>query len=332
MHYEPNFQTLLYYFVLIFFNVMSYSEGVSIRPRFSTIYFDGIHSKTLEGVEEEKRECQEEVYKIRERLAMLIAGNPKDLMNKEDWDEYTEPTSWITFQLNEVEEQLQEALQKYGELNVYERLLEQWNEGKWSAEASWEDVYDDIKHTADSKTIFPEEEDADHDFKYDILLGKKKLEDKSIEEAFNRGLENVKLDKDEQQALYRKVYATIDDDIFVTYKGQWLFRSPEEAINAINHRINIPVFEYFKNDFVNNHHEFFDSLCEWLYIDKDIDKLKSLVNDFDNIKLMSSDYKKMYELVTEAIGNYMESRVKIHYVYDELIYDKMSKKEAPKNA
>ena len=103
---------------------MSYSEGVSIRPRFTTIYFDDIHSKTLEGVEEEKRECQEEVYKIRERLAMLIAGNPKDLMGKEDWDEYTDPTSWITWQLDELEEQLQSALQKYGELNVYERILE----------------------------------------------------------------------------------------------------------------------------------------------------------------------------------------------------------------
>ena len=56
---------------------MSYSEGVSIRPRFTTIYFDDIHSKTLEGVEEEKRECQEEVYKIRERLAMLIPSTMK---------------------------------------------------------------------------------------------------------------------------------------------------------------------------------------------------------------------------------------------------------------
>ncbi len=310
---------------------MSYSEGVSIRPRFSTIYFDDIHSKTLEGVAEEKRECQEEVYKIRERLAMLIAGNPKDLMNKEDWDEYTEPTSWITFQLNEVEEQLQVALQKYGELNVYEHLLEQWDEGTWSTEASWEDVYDDIKHTADSKVIFPTEEDADHNFKYDIMFGKKKLEDKSIEEAFNRGLKNVKLDKDEQRSLYSKIYVTIDDDIFVTYKGQWLFRSPKEAMKAVQHRLNIPVLEYFKNDFVNNHRDFFESLFEWINEDE-VKELKGFVENFDNFTIMSKEYNRMYELINKAINNYMASRVKIHYVYDELVYDKKVKKEASKNA
>ena len=311
---------------------MSYSEGVSIRPRFTTIYFDDIHSKTLEGVEEEKRECQEEVYKIRERLAMLIAGNPKDLMGKEDWDEYTDPTSWITWQLDELEEQLQSALQKYGELNVYERILEQWTDGRWSSEASWEDVYDDIKDTAESKTIFPEERQADEHFHADLMLGKKKLEDKSIKEAFNRGLKNIKLDDDERHSLHKKVYAIIDeDDIFVTYTGQWLFVSEEECMKAVKHRLNIPVLEYFKNDFVSRHKDFFESLIEWLYLDEEKNELKTLVDNFDNLTIMSKEYQRMYELVSKAIENYMKTRVQIHYIYDELVYDKMVKKQGSKN-
>lgn len=287
------------------------TDGVSIKPRFSTIYFDDIHSKTLEGVEEEKRKCQETVQQMRERLAMLIAGNPKDLMGREDWDEYTDPTSWITWQINEIEEQLQEAIQKYGELNVYESLLDEWTDGRWSTEASWEDIYEDVLKTSDSKLVFPEEQYADTEFKHDLLFGRTKLEDSSIEEAFERGLSNVKLDEGNANEINNKVFAKIDGKLFVTYKGQWLFTSEEQAMKAVMHRLNIPVLEYFKTDFIKSHPEFFDSINKWLD-NEESEKFKSYIEDIDNIQIMSSKFTNMYDLFIKGMNRYISSRVKFY--------------------
>lgn len=295
---------------------MSYSEGVSIHPRFSTIYFDDIHSKTLEGIEIEQHECQEEVFKIREKLAMLIASSPKQLMTDEDVEEYASVQTWITEQINSIEEELQCVLRKYGRLEIYEQLLDEWVNGHFYEETHWENIYEDIKDTSNSNIIFPEEKYADTDFKHDLLFGKTKLEDSSIEEAFERGMNNVKLDDETRKQYYSKVYANIDGELFVTYKGQWLFSSIDSAMDAIRHRLNIPLLEYVKKDFINRKPEFFESLKKWLD-ENESKELDEYIGNFDKITLMSKEYTRMYDLVKKATDNYIKSRVTFHNVEEE---------------
>lgn len=295
---------------------MSYSEGVSIHPRFSTIYFDDIHAKTLEGIEIEQHECQEEVFKIREKLAMLIASNPKQLMTDEDIEEHGTVQSWITAQINNIEEELQCVLKKYGRLEIYEQLLDEWVNGHFYEEAHWENLYEDIKDTSNSNIIFPEEKCADTDFKHDLLFGKTKLEDSSIEEAFERGMNNVKLDDETRNQYYSKVYANIDGQLFVTYKGQWLFSSINSAMEAIGHRLNIPLLEYVKKDFIDRKPEFFESLKKWLD-ENESKELDEYIENFNKLPLMSKEYTRMYDLVKKATDNYIKSRVTFHTVEEE---------------
>lgn len=292
------------------------SDGVYVKPRYPLVYFDDIHSKTMNGVQEEQRECQEDVYKIREKLAMLIAGNPKDLMSEDDWEEYGGASAWITAQLNEIEEDLQITLRKYGRLEVYENLLYEWEDEDWSRSSEYSTIYDraDLSSEEDRNIVFPEPKQADDKDRWKISLGMEPATEKSIDEVFENGFKNIELEEHNQRIIENLVFARICGKVFCTYTGQWLFKNEDECFKAIKDKLSIQVSNYSTKKFIEAHPEFFKSVAKELD-NEEQDRLHEYVNDVNSLgTIMSKNYQDFYSLLNKAFDHYILSKVNFLHV------------------
>lgn len=295
---------------------MSSTDGVYIKPRYPLVYFDDIHSKTLQGVENEQRECQEDVYKIREKLAMLIAGNPKDLMSESDYEEYGDASNWITWQLNEIEEDLQLALRKYGRLEVYENLLYEWEESDWSSSAQYSTIYEnpDLNSNDWTNIIFPEPKYANDKDKWKVSLGIELPEEKSIDEVFGNAFKNIELEEQNQKIIENLVFAKINGKIFCTYTGQWLFKNEEQCFIAIKDKLGIQVSNYASMKFIKANPEFFESVSKEL-IDVEKDRLLDYVKNPESLgQIMAKNYNDFYSLLSKAFDHYILSRIDFYHM------------------
>ena len=292
------------------------NDGIYIKPRYPLVYFDDIHSKTLQGVENEQHECQEGVYKIREKLAMLIAANPKDLMSEADYEEYGDATNWITWQLNEIEEDLQAALRKYGRLEVYENLLYEWEESDWSSSAQYSTIYEnqDLNSNELKDIIFPEPRYANDKDRWKVSLGMELPIETSIYEVFENAYKNIELEEHNQRIIENLVFARIRGKVFCTYTGQWLFKNEEQCFIAIKDKLCIQVSNYASVKFIKAHPEFFESVSKEL-IDVERDRLLDYVKNTESLgQIMSKNYNDFYSLLNKAFDHYILSRIDFFHI------------------
>lgn len=293
------------------------SDGVYIKPRYPLVYFDDIHSKTMNGVQEEQRECQEDVYKIREKLAMLIAANPKDMMSEDDLEEYGGASAWITAQLNEIEEDLQSALRKYGRLEVYENLLYEWEEPDWSASADYSNIYDrvDLSSEEDRNIVFPEQRQANDKDRWKISLGMEIANESSIYEVFENAYKNIELEEHNQRIIENLVFARIRGKVFCTYTGQWLFKNEDECFKAIKDKLSIQVSNYANIKFIKAHPEFFESVSKELIDDQEKQRLLDYVKNTESLgQIMSKNYQDFYSLLSKAFDHYILARTDFFHI------------------
>ena len=294
---------------------MSRSEGTYIKPRYPLIYFDDIHSTSINGVEEEQRECQQNIMEIREKLAMLIAGNPKDMMTDDDVNEYGTTTNWIKEQLDEIEESLQDALRKSGRLEVYEQLLYEWEDSVF-CDKEYESIYDDVNFYPMSpnskKIVFPEEEFVNNtNDKMMVAIGAKLAKETSFDELFANGMANVDLEENNRKIVENLVFAVIDKKLFTTYTGQWLFKDEANAMKAISHKLNISIMPFVNIKYISQHPEFYsDSVFKYLETE-DIDFMIEYVAHPENLgSIMSEQYNKFFNLTQKAYNNFLHSKIK----------------------
>lgn len=295
---------------------MNSSEGVYVRPRYPVVYFEGVNSKSLDGVQSEEQQCQEDVYKIRERLAMLIAGNPKDMMSEDDWEEYAGPTAWITAQLNEIEEDLQYTLRKYGKLELLEEMLYEWENSLFSTK-QYETIFEDVNISKLSEKatniVFPEEKFANNtNEKMMVSMGAAQPIENSFEEMFNDGMKNIDLDEPYRDIINNLYIATVDGKIFTTYSGQCMFKSEEEAFEAIKHRLNVSIHPYASTKYIKEHPEFYvNSVFKYLGKD-DVEFMKPFIKDSEKLgTIISKSYSKFYDLLQKAYNKFLMSKIKI---------------------
>ena len=293
---------------------MSQSEGVYIKPRYPLIYFDDVHSTSIEGIEEEQRSCQEKVNKIRERLAILIAANPRDLMSDNDYEEYGDATNWIVSQLNEIEEDLHEALRKYGKLEVYENILYDW-ESNLFTDNDYESIYHDLDINSKSakNIIFPEEKFQNEKERFSISLGATLPNETSLDELFEKGLENIRSEKENIKRNENLVFAIVDNHLFSTYTGQWLFNNELYALSAIKHKLNISLYPYVNKKFIETHPEFFtNSVINYLEEDEKEKMIYYINNPECFSSILNKEYNNFYTLFQKAFDTFLKTKISFH--------------------
>ena len=299
---------------------MSKSDGTYVKPRFGLVYLDDISAKTPQGIELEKNECRNSIASIRERLAMLIASSPKDLMSQYDLEE-SDPQTWITERIDEIDEELQEQYSKYERLSILENLLDEWENGSYCNYPEWMNIMPDIDFGKRDKInlAFQEDNHLNESYHYDILMGKAKLDEHSLDEMYASCSKNLLAENYVRNEMTSKVFAKIDDKLFVTYTGQWLFTNEEEAFKAIMAKLNIPKTDYINVKFIDEHKDFFENLMNWVS-DDDKEVIQLYIGKEDEQSL-NGNYGLMtefYNRVSEGIDNYVKSKVKFYKLDDIL--------------
>ena len=249
---------------------------------------------------------------------MLIAGTPKDLMTTEDIEEYGNVSNWITAQLNEIEEDLQYSLKKSGKLEVLGDMLYEW-EDDFNLNNDSTTIYDSVNFSnGDSPDIvFPYEKFNDEDNnKLAISIGFKEPTATSIEELLDDGMKNIDMLQKYRDLTENLVCTMIDNKIFVTYTGQWLFKNEFLALDAIKHRLNVSLYPYSHLNFIEKHPEFFESICK--YLDEDEAKrLKDYIANTNTLgTILSESFSDFYNLITKGFDNLLLSKIKFMKIKD----------------
>ena len=296
---------------------MNNDNGTYIRPRYPLVYFDGITAKSSEGIEQTRRDCYDKIAEVRERLAMLIASTPKEMMTKAEQEDST-VQGWITENLDDIESELREVMGKLGELDVYENIIWDWeNEFRYSN--TWEDIWgiDDMSDNEARKIAFPEQIDENAKDKADYMLRGKHPNEKTVDEFLAKYMKNIISKKHYSDKIRNLVFATYDGQLFTTYTGQWLFKSKEEAIDAIKDEMSIPTLEYTGKKFTEANPELFDDLSGYLDTEEG-ERMKELAREAHDV--MSSSFSEFYGLFTKAVDNLISHKFKFTTLDQHLHY------------
>ena len=103
------------------------AEDIKVKLRDGMLFLEDLGKQTPNSLESAFNDENEKIDKIRERLAMLIAGNPKDLMTKYDEDEYGTVTRFIEEKINEVMGDARDSYCRLERLSILENILDDWD-------------------------------------------------------------------------------------------------------------------------------------------------------------------------------------------------------------
>ena len=291
---------------------MSRSDGKTVSLRYGQLYLDDIKSISPAGIEMEKNDCHIKIQEAREKLAMLIAGNPKDLMSKYDIEE-GDPKTWISENIDEIEEELAEQYRKLERLEILDTIFYEWEHGKLTN--SWENMTPDLDLTYDEslKFVFPQDKKDNEQEHYDIMFGKKKLDDHSFNEMYDKCKVNLNAEDFRREIIEDGVCVVVDDKLFITYLGQWVFPNEDEAFRAVKDKLNIPLTDYINKQFIKEHNDFFAIAASWAN-EEDAATIFKYVADIDsidgrnNMGLMT----EFYDALSRSIDKFLKSHMKFY--------------------
>lgn len=304
---------------------MSSDYGKNVSLRYSQLYLDDIHAETPEGIESEKADCVAKIKEMREKLAMLIAGNPKDLMSKYDIEEGN-PQTWITENIDEIETELGIQYRKLERLDILDNILFEWEHGRISD--SWEDMTPDLNpREEDSKRyIFPEDVKQNESEHYAIMFGRKTLDDDSLNEMYAKCKANLSAEDFRRETIENSVCALVDGQLFVTYLGQWVFPNEEEAFKAVKNKLNIPTTDYINKRFIKEHKAFFiDAInnCN----DEDAKLImKYLENVSNDTQCDMGLMTEFYDAVMRCIDSFLKKHIKFYIMKYQLALSELTNK------
>lgn len=294
------------------------SEDVRVKLRGNTLYLEEVGKQTPESLESAFNDENEKIDKIREKLAMLIAGNPKDLMTKYDEEEYGTVTGFIEEKINEILADASEAYSKIERLSILENILDEWSQTLFF-EGDNKYIFDPVNFEDNEQIttfVYPTkkiDKNAENE-RINVEFYGKPHTNNSFKEIFEAGKKNIVMNDKLSDVISCNWVAFFDDKLFVTYDGQFVFQDTDSALKAIKDQmsqtfVNRCSYSYFEKE-PENAKKFFDDVKTYSpgqekFIDKCIDKIKN-----DKAFYATTDCAKLFNIMNDAFDQYLESHIK----------------------
>lgn len=299
------------------------SEDVKVKLRGNTLWLEEVGKQTPKSLESAFNEENEKIDKIRERLAMLIAGNPKDLMTKYDEEEYGTVTGFIEDKINEIMGDASEAYAKLERLSILENILDEWD-GNYFGDDSKCWTYDPVNFEDNEQInafVYPEQR-FDEEVKQeniDVEFYGKPHKFNTFDEIYANGLKNIAMNDKIRKQIEEMVVAYVDGNLFVMWNGKFAFKTKEEAFLAIKDQMRPNITSRFMQSYFTTEQEnakkFFDDVKANLesqttkeQVDICIEKMK------ESKSFMSKEMNTLYNIVNEAFDNFLKKHVTFAYL------------------
>lgn len=292
------------------------NNDANVKLRYGTLYLEDIGKHTPDSIQFAFNDVNENIDHIREKLAILISSNPKDLMSKEDYDEYGGVMEFINAKIDEILEDANDSYSKLEKLTILETILDEWNGNPYFKEDN-SGIFDkvDFKDNEQIKAfVYPCErkDESVKQEKIDVEFHGKPYKSNSFDEIYNGCKKNINTNSLMQESINKLLLVYIDGKIFSTFDGQFAFKNETEAMKAIEEQMDFDILNRINKRYIKseNSSKFYNDAIKYLdneeskFIKEYIEKIKN--EDERNI-IGSSEYSKFYELVKKSYINYLNS-------------------------
>lgn len=295
------------------------SEDVKVKLRGNTLWLEDVGKQTPKSLESAFNDENEKIDKIREKLAMLIAGNPKDLMTKYDEEEYGSVTRFIEEQINEILCDASEAYSKIERLSILENILDEWSQTLFFNDDN-KYMFDPVNFEDNEQIttfVYPTkkiDKDAENE-RMNVEFYGKPHTNNSFKEIFDAGKKNIEMNNKMSDAISCNWVAFLDDKLFVTYDGQFVFQDTDSALKAIKDQMSQTFVNRCSSSYIVNEPEnakkFFDDVKTYSspgqekFIDECIEKIKH-----DKSFYATKDCAKLFDIINDAFDKYLGFHIK----------------------
>ena len=299
------------------------AEDIKVKLRNGMLFLEDVGKQTPDSLEFAFNDENEKIDKIREKLAMLIAGNPKDLMTKYDEEDYVTVTGFIEEKINEIMGDVSEVYAKLERLSILENILDEWD-GKCFGDDSKEWMFDTVNFEDNEQInafVYPEQklnEEVEKE-NIDVEFYGKPHKSNTFAEIYANGIKNIDMNDQIRKQIEEMVVAYVDDRLFVMWNGKFAFKTKEEAFAAIKDQMRPNVTNRFMQSYFTNEQEnakkFFDDVKANIesqttneQVDTCIEKMK------ESKSFMATEMNTLYNIVNEAFDNFLKKHVTFAYL------------------
>ncbi len=315
------------------------NDGTLIRLREPKLYFDNVNIESVAQVEALQHSIAQEITKLKGKLLALALATPKDITpNGED-----SPVDFVTGRVNELFGDLSDAMFDSFSLDIIERIIDDW---KYSYPDS-KNIYENCETDEDTNSkAFPKDKHVE--IKHDLNKFTFAPDDKTVDDAINRAIDNINLNWQVSAQMSDKVVILWNNHLFADYDGQFVFKNIDCAMQVLDKKLDLHTSEYISGEFIEKHPDFFPSILKKFddhkyinyysnnekYVKENKEKFEKAYNHF-----IENDYKydmesldTLYNLSNSVIKTiiYDKCNIKIVKLYD-LAYRYLHSKEEPLN-
>lgn len=294
--------------------------GITVKPRNGQIYLDGISKHTPNSIEYATRNENDKIKSIREKLAILIASNPKDIITDDDISEYGDITSFITAKIDEIVGEIGESFSMLEKLDILDDILFNWKDDdeELNRIAKPEDF-----SNGDYRNVYPEavfDEESNAETLNVEFYGKPHLTN-SFEEIYASCKKNIDMNSEIVDDIEAKYVGFVDGKLFAKYDGTFAFTS-EDAVKAeIKEQMHNSLFSRMNKTYILNESEnakkFFEDVKKYISeedskkIDEYISQISAEARNNSLKSISYADIATIHEIINRAFENYCEERIKI---------------------
>lgn len=298
------------------------AEDIKVKLRDGMLLLEDLGKQTPNSLESAFNDENEKIDKIRERLAMLIAGNPKDLMTKYDEEEYGTVTGFIEEKINEVMSDANEAYSKIERLSILENILDEWD-GKCFGDDSKCWMFDPVNFEDNEQInafVYPEQKlneevETEH---IDVEFYGKPHKSNTFAEIYANVLKNIAMNDKIRNQIEEMVVAYVDDRLFVMWNGKFAFKTKEEAFAAIKDQMRPNVTNRFMQSYFTTEQEnakkFFDDVKANLESQTTKEQVDLCIEKIKESKSFTTIVNLLYNIVNEAFDNFLKKHVTFAYL------------------
>ena len=296
-------------------------EGTLIKLRDQKIYFDNVDINSTSQIDFKQREIEKEISKLKGKILSLTLATPKDITPSDN-----DPIDYISDSLNELLDNFSENIYDSCTIDIIERLIDEW---RYSYNDE-KDIFENCKDEEEiNKNAFPEDKHVE--IKRDLNKFTFAPDDKSIDDAINRSIQNINFNKQLEFKYSDMVCILHGNYLYIDYDGQFIFKNIDSAIKVLDKKLDFHTSDYISKDFIESHPDFFQSVLEKMKknyyklskeeLDKYISKFEKAYDDFvnDDYKITNLEtINTLYSGILSVLRNeiYEKEKIKIIRFYD----------------
>lgn len=299
-------------------------KDITVKPRYGTLYLEDLGNYTPDSIQFAFNDTNENIDHLREKLAILIASNPKDLMSKDDYEEYGGVMEFIKQKIDDILEDARDSYSKLERLTILDTILNEW-EGNPYFDNDNTGMFDKVDFKDNEQIqafVYPRDrkDESVKQEKINVEFFNKQHKSNYFEEIYGDCKKNLDMNHLMQENMNKLILAYIDGKIFVTFDGQFAFKNETEAMKAIEDQLDFDILNrihkrYFDGE-AKNSEKFYNDVIKYLdeeevnFVKEYIEEIKK--ND-ERYIIGTVDYSRFYELVKKSFINYLKDE-HIHFV------------------